>query len=50
MKCDFPTSSLEELVYYSALFTRGDYTPVPQLYHYTLRENRDKMGLLTKPT
>ena len=43
MKCDFPTSSLEELVYYSALFTLGDYTPVPQLYHYTLTENKDKI-------
>lgn len=43
MKCDFSTSSLEELMYYSALFTLGDYTPVPQLYHYTRRENRDKI-------
>lgn len=43
MKCDFPTSSLEELMYYSALFTLGDYTPVPQLYHYTLTENKDKI-------
>mgnify|MGYP001624275186 CR=1 FL=1 len=44
MRCDFQTNSLEELIYYSVLFTDGDYDRnALNLFHYTAAENEDKI-------
>ena len=44
MRCDFETDSLEEIFYYSLLFTEGNFDgEVPNLFHYTAVENREKI-------